>query len=216
MGLFNFKFGDSKKEQDKSIRDRLKGRKHFEKVLDKRLIEINEDKMTIANGCNNLFINRVIADNSIDVIFVKYSMDTDMKELKDIYMGSLSYFLHGFEKENPIYNDILNRTSLGVLLNISDDNFKQLVDYLNSAAFFLVRRFYVLRCLFGALYVDMRFFGASWVLPRHEIPHPNQWGSMKNHKEMLLIQGILQSSMLCLYTGSERSAFLFSPILPAR
>ena len=47
---------------------------------------------------------------------------------------------------------------------------------LNSAAFFLVRRFYMLRCLFGALYVVMRIFGASWVLPRHEIPHPNQWG----------------------------------------
>ena len=129
MGLFNFNFGSSKKEQDKPIRDRLKDRKHFEKVLEKRLIEIKEDKRTIANGCNNLFINRVIADNSIDVIFVKYSMDTDIKELKDIYMDSISYFLHGFEKENPIYNDILNRTSLGVLLNISDENFKQLVDY---------------------------------------------------------------------------------------
>ena len=46
-----------------------------------------------------LFINRVIADNSIDVIFVKYSMDADIKELKDIYMDSLSYFLHGFEKK---------------------------------------------------------------------------------------------------------------------
>ena len=28
-----------------------------------------------------------------------------------------------------------------------------------SAAFFLVSRFYMLRCLFGALYVDMRLFG---------------------------------------------------------
>ena len=48
--------------------------------------------------------------------------------------------------------------------------------HLISAAFFLVRRFYMLRCLFGALYVVMRFFVASWVLPGHEIPHPNQWG----------------------------------------
>ena len=93
MGLFNFKFGGSKKEQDKPIRDRLKDRKHFEKVLEKRLIEINEDKRTIANGCNNLFINRVIADNSIDAIFVKYSMDTDIKELKDIYLNSAAFFL---------------------------------------------------------------------------------------------------------------------------
>ena len=27
---------------------------------------------------------------------------------------------------------------------------------LNSAVFFLVRKFYMLRCLFGTLYVDMR------------------------------------------------------------
>ena len=47
-------------------------------------------------------------------------------------MDSLSYFLHGFEKENPIYNDILNRVSLAVLLNIPDDNIKQF-DYLCSA-----------------------------------------------------------------------------------
>ena len=32
----------------------------------------------------------------------------------------------------------------------------------------------MLRCLFEALRVVMRFFGASWVLSMHEIPHPNQ------------------------------------------
>ena len=41
-------------------------------------------------------------------------------------------------------------------------------------------------------------------------------GEYDNHKEMLLVQGILQSSMLCLYTGSERSAFQCAPILLAR
>ena len=74
----------------------------------------------------------------------------------------------------------------------------------------------MLRCLFGALYVVMRFFVASWVLPGHEIPHPNQWGSMKNHKEMLFIQGRPQSSRFYLYIGSERSVFQCAPILLAR
>ena len=58
---------------------------------------------------------------------------------------------------------------------IINENLQKLL-YLNSAAFFLVRRFYMLRCLFGALYAVMRFFGASWVLSGHKIPHPNQWG----------------------------------------
>ena len=41
-------------------------------------------------------------------------------------------------------------------------------------------------------------------------------GEYDNHKEMLFIQGILQSSMLCLYIGSERSAFQCALILLAR
>lgn len=54
------------------------------------------------------------------------------------------------------------------------------IDYnLNSAVFFLVRKFYMLRCLFGTLYVDMRCFGVSWVFSKHKIPHPNQWGILK-------------------------------------
>ena len=44
------------------------------------------------------------------------------------------------------------------------------LDSLNSTVFFLVRKFYMLRCLFGALYVDMSCFGVSWVFSKHEIP----------------------------------------------
>ena len=51
--------------------------------------------------------------------------------------------------------------------------------YLNSAVFFLVRKFYMLRCLFGTLYVDMRCFGVSCFFSKHKIPHPNQWGILK-------------------------------------
>ena len=31
----------------------------------------------------------------------------------------------------------------------------------------------------------MGIFWGSWFLHNHEIPHPNQWGSMKNHKEVI-------------------------------
>ena len=55
----------------------------------------------------------------------------------------------------------------------------KLLYHLNSAVFFLVRKFYMLRCLFGTLYVDMRCFGVSWVFSKHKIPHPNQWGILK-------------------------------------
>ena len=56
-------------------------------------------------------------------------MDGGLKELQKIYLDSLDYFLRGFNCGNPIYDDILNRISLGILLNIPDENFMKLVDY---------------------------------------------------------------------------------------
>ena len=53
--------------------------------------------------------------------------------------------------------------------------------YLNSTALFLVRYFYILKWHFWDLSIDMGIFWGSWFLHIHEIPHPNQWGSMKNH-----------------------------------
>ena len=76
MGLFDAIFGSSKKEQEKPIRDKLKGRRHFEKILKSRSDEINSDKEFLPRaGENKLFICRVIACNSVDVIQIRYSMD---------------------------------------------------------------------------------------------------------------------------------------------
>ena len=60
--------------------------------------------------------------------------------------------------------------------------------YPQFRSIFSCEKIYMLRCLFGALYVDMRCFGVSWVFSKHKIPHPNQWVSMKNHKETMFIQ----------------------------
>lgn len=85
----------------------------------------------------------------------------------------------------------MNEKAISIFKSIGDSisialcyNDRGIIHYsLNSAVFFLVRKFYMLRCLFGALYVDMRCFGVSWFFSKHKIPHPNQWGSMKNHKK---------------------------------
>ena len=47
MGLFNFKLGGSKKEQDKPIRDKLKDKKYFEKILSIKFGEIDDDEKHI-------------------------------------------------------------------------------------------------------------------------------------------------------------------------
>ena len=85
------------------------------------------------------------------------------------------------------WNLSLNGTILkNKIVRLPDENRKDGIEFnynLNSAVFFLVRKFYMLRCLLGALYFDMRCFGVFWVFSKHKIPHPNQWGSMKNHKK---------------------------------
>ena len=56
----------------------------------------------------------------------------------------------------------------------------------------------MLRCLFGALYVDMRCFGVSWGLSKHEIPHPNQWGSMITTKNTSITECFAATSTFTL------------------
>ena len=60
------------------------------------------------------------------------------------------------------------------------------IPILNSAALFLVRYFYILKWHFWDLSIDMGIFWGSWFLHNHEIPHPNQWGSMITTKKYCL------------------------------
>ena len=70
---------------------------------------------------------------------------------------------------------------------------------LNSAVFFLVRKFYMLRRLFGALYVDMRCFGVSWLFSKHKIPPPKPWGSMITTKNTSITECFAATSTFTQY-----------------
>ena len=56
MGIFDYFFSHAKQKQGKPIRDKIKNRKHFEKVLEKRMTEIHEDKLTILNSAALFFV----------------------------------------------------------------------------------------------------------------------------------------------------------------
>ena len=79
---------------------------------------------------------------------------------------------------------------------------KQNAYILNSAVFFLVRKLYMLRHLFGAIYVDMRCFGVSWLFSKHKIPHPNQWGSMITTKNTSITECFAATSTFLPNTDS--------------
>ncbi len=65
----------------------------------------------------------------MNLIKITYSLGDKIKDLRETYIVSLQFFLLGFESDEPMYFDILNRVALGFLLNISNENFQQLVDY---------------------------------------------------------------------------------------
>ena len=133
MGLFDFFFNRSKQEQDKPIRDKLKTRKDFEKVLEEDLDIMKKTIVKIDTAQDiNLYMYRSISYSYILIFQSKYSMDAKIGELRHIYMKSMGYFLQAFNKRNPIYADILNYVSLGLLLNIPNENFKKLIDYVKQ------------------------------------------------------------------------------------
>ena len=133
MGLFDTIFGSSKKEQEKPIRDKLKDRKHFEKILKETLLDKDRRECLIGEmgkeGPVDLALYDMLAENYVRLLQIQYSLGVEIKDLKNSYLVSLSDFLRGFESEEPMYFEILNRVSLGILLNIPDENFMQLVDY---------------------------------------------------------------------------------------
>lgn len=132
MGLFNFNFGSSKKEQNQPIRDKIKNRKHFEKLLSEEKEIIKQRNEIISKGNQNdtnSYIYYAIANNYMNLIKITYSLGDKIKDLRETYIVSLHFFLLGFESDEPMYFDILNRVALGFLLNISNENFQQLVDY---------------------------------------------------------------------------------------
>ena len=131
MGLFNSIFGDSTKKQGVPVRDKFKDRKHFERMLKRTSDEIEDVRNSILDakrkgGDIDPFLYYIMDDRNMDIIQIKYSMGARIKELQEIYIASLKYFL--LDKE-PVFYEISKRVSLGILLNIPNKDFKQLVDH---------------------------------------------------------------------------------------
>ena len=137
MGLFSFIVQKNTKDSTRVIRGGLKDSVHFERILKKEQEIIQGRNELIAKKESDkenrdTYLYYAIANNYINIIKIRYSMGDDIKELKDIYMNSLKYFLLGFEAEEPMYFDMLNCVALAILLNVPIDNFKQLVNYMQQ------------------------------------------------------------------------------------
>lgn len=116
MRLFNFFFNRSKQEQGKPIRDKIKNKNHFEKLLSEEKEVIKQRNEIISKGNqndSNSYIYYAIADSYMNLLKITYSLGVKIKELRETYIVSLQSFLLGFESNEPMYFDILNRVALG-------------------------------------------------------------------------------------------------------
>ena len=136
LKLFDFLFSSTSNEKRKPlIRDRFRDRKYFNKQLQRnmRLEAITQKSIAEAKIKDNesSFLYWSLSLNHMSRLNIMYSLGNEIQELQDIYIKSFNYFIRGFELESPIYADILKWVSLGVLLDIPQDLFSQLIDYVN-------------------------------------------------------------------------------------
>ena len=93
MKILNFLFSRSKQEQDKPIRDKLKTRKDFERVLaeDLDIMETTKARMDTAKNIN-LYMYRSLSYSYILILQSKYSVDAKIDELRDIILNLFLFF----------------------------------------------------------------------------------------------------------------------------
>src|SRR5574344_2793875 len=134
MGLFDIFFKSSSKPEVK-IRDHFVKLKRLEKELKISLefaeIDVNAFSTNKENGKVVPFNYSSLAMNCIDEISIRYSMGEDIQKLQDLYLQSLDNFISGFDIESQYYEDVINRVSLGLLLDIPPDARDKFVDYVS-------------------------------------------------------------------------------------
>ena len=130
----------------------------YRNELKERILEYSE-KEFYANG-----VKQVKMDNIANYLSIS------KRTLYEIYPTKEDLLLECLKKHDTAY----------------ESRIEQYIEDLNSAALFLVRYFYILKWHFWDLSIDMGIFWGSWFLHNHEIPHPNQWGSMITTKKYCL------------------------------
>lgn len=128
--------GTSNEEQKLPIRDKFRDRKYFDKQLQRnmRLETITQESIAEAeiNDKERPFLYWSVSHDYMLRLHIMYSLGNEIQKLQDIYIQSFHYFMRGFDIESPAYADILQRVSLGVLLDIPEELFRQLIDYVKG------------------------------------------------------------------------------------
>jgi hypothetical protein len=118
------------------IRDKIKNSEYFEGFL-------NEEKERILNFTSKLSENSILNDRipavqrkmfliSLGITIADFSMGKNNQEIANDYKKTICFSENGWEKTGG-YTSMLWMLSLGILLNITDHDFNQLVKLIDDS-----------------------------------------------------------------------------------
>ncbi|MBB6128374.1 PoNe immunity protein domain-containing protein [Mucilaginibacter lappiensis] len=136
MGFFNSIFGNSKAEPAKQIRAQFKDGAFFDSMIKKkqRNLEIySEDNEKLkSEGKLKPYNHWAIAMEYLDLVYINYSMNNNISTCYDDFLKGTDYYGIGWDAD-AFYADMIDMVSLGYLLNIPDEEFKKIVNYVSQS-----------------------------------------------------------------------------------
>lgn len=139
MGFLNKLFGnlaDKATSARSGIRAQHKDAKFFEKMLQKKdgvidsLSEVNSKLAT--EGKLEPFHYWSIAMENLDKFYITYSMGRPIDQCYQYFTEAADWYKKGWDKD-AAYADMLDMVSLGYLLQVSDNHYEGIVNYIRQA-----------------------------------------------------------------------------------
>lgn len=137
MGIFA-QFFSSESNENKKIRAQFKNEKYFKKEINyfnkiiNILIEDNKE-YKLKHGENTAYqaINLTLKYNQI--LECCYSQGDTVQEIIPYYQKAIQNFSHGWSEEYQGYSLLLQMVSLGILLDIPENEFQKIKDFIYKA-----------------------------------------------------------------------------------
>jgi hypothetical protein len=139
MGFFEKIFGSS---QAKAIQPKNKQRAAFKDaaffnmMTDKKLSVIKmyqEQNVALKEqGKFRPVNNWFLAAEYLDLVYINYSMGCDMEACREQYILAADYYGKGWDAD-AFYADIIDMVALGLLLNVPDEVFEPVVNYIRQS-----------------------------------------------------------------------------------
>jgi hypothetical protein len=135
MGFFDKIFGGNATANlpETKVRAAYKDTSFFKKMVDKKRSAIKmyqEDNLLLKQpGKFRPVNNWMIAMEYLDLIYLHYSIGDNITKCYDEYLQAAAYYGQGWDPD-AFYSDMIDMIALGSLLNVPDDVYEPVINYI--------------------------------------------------------------------------------------